>query len=139
MNEHTGQVRMSDKTGDPQADPDVVWRCPKSHLLLRVYRTRNGWHVLGQSFRVPPKDWLERADSGWTVDDIREGRVEPLNLRRVRGVDQMLELDINTWPFTGKPFEVGCRCNAVKVPLEWLADDCRRALDEHRTIERTIG
>lgn len=44
--EHTGQVRMSDKTGDPQFDhslEDVIWRCPKRHRLLRVFRIRAGW------------------------------------------------------------------------------------------------
>ena len=54
--EHTGKVRMSDKTGDPQFDhspPAVIWHCPKRHRLLRAFCLRTGWHLLGDEFETP--------------------------------------------------------------------------------------
>lgn len=122
-NEHTGQVRMSDKTQAHEFDyqpPAVVWLCLKKHRMLRVFRTRNGWHLLGDRFRVPMQEWLDRIGSGWTADDIHEGRVVAMGGRWVRGRNELLQLDIETWHFTGKPFEVGCRCGVVRANLEGL-------------------
>ena len=85
-NEHTGQVRMSDKTKAREFDhqpPAVVWLCPKRHRMLRVFRLRTGWHLLGDRFPVPMHDWLNRIGSEWTADDVREGRVVALNEREV--------------------------------------------------------
>jgi hypothetical protein len=68
---------------------------------------------------------------------IHEGRVVAMSGRWVRGQDRMLPLDIDTWPAVS--FEIGCRCSPGSVQLDDLAEDCRRARDEHRRIERTIS
>ncbi|MGZ4763920.1 MAG: hypothetical protein ACXV7I_15910 [Ilumatobacteraceae bacterium] len=140
MNEHTGQVRMHDLTKNPQFDhspESVIWRCPKRHRLLRVFRIRTGWHLLGDEFEVRVPEYLDRIGTEYTVDDIREGRVHALDARHVKGQDRMLPLDIATWPAVR--LEVGCRCAATYVSLGVLAEDCRRAQVEHPPITRTIG
>ena len=118
--------------------PVVEWRCGKRHSLLQVYKTRGGWRVHRERFPVPMQDWLDRTGSGWTVDDIRERRELVMNARQVGGPDKVLPLDIDRWPSADR-FEIGCRCKAVWVGLDKLAEDCRRARAEHRTIERKIG
>lgn len=143
MNEHTARVRMRDMLNDRQFDhspPVVVWRCPNSppHTLLRVYRTRNTWHLLGNGFRVPLKDYLKRIGSDWTVDDFKKGKVGALDPHRVEPIDKELPLDIDAWP-AGVQFEVGCHCKPVMIGLDVLAEDCRRARDERRCVKRTIG
>lgn len=139
--ERAGRVRMRDRTGNNDAfghqPPVVVWRCNKSHRMLRVFLARNEWHLMGDRLRVPLDDWLERTGGEYTVDDVREDRVGTMGQRRVEGVAQVLPLDIDTWP-AGR-FEVGCRCGTVWAELSWLADDCRHAAQTRRAVTRCIS
>ena len=140
MTRRSARIRMSDKVSDPRFDhssPVVVWRCPKRHRLLRVFVTRNEWHLLGDRFRVPTKEWLTRTGSEVTKADLREGRAAALEVGRVLGIDKTLPLDIDSWPAATR-LEVGCRCKPVAVTLDVLAEDCRRARDERVCVKRTI-
>lgn len=134
---------MRDRTGNDAAfghqPPVVVWRCGHKppHLMLRVFVSPDGWHLVGQRLRLHLDEWLKRMGSGYTVDDVRDGKVEAMNKRRAQGVDRMLPLDVDTWP-TGVRFEVGCRCATVWADLDWLAADARRARDTRGQVVRNI-
>ena len=136
---------MSAKTKDPRfahSDPVVVWWCHHKprRRVLQVFLTRNGWHVLGNRFRVSMDDWLKRGDSELTAEDIRDGKAAVMDGRRVTGVDKWLQLNIDLWPETGT-FEVGCTCHAtsaIQAEITWLAEDCRHARDQRRVIERVL-
>ena len=140
----TGRVRMRDRTRDDAAfghqPPVVVWRCAHKppHRVLRVFVSPDGWHLVGERLRVPLDQWLDRTGSTFTVDDLREGKAEAMNKRRVQGVDWLWPLDIDLWQH-GKAFEVGCRCGVVAAQVDWLADDARRARDTRTQVVRTIN
>jgi hypothetical protein len=125
----------------PSVPPVVKWRCagPQKHLMLRVFITREGWHVLGEGFRIPLPEWLERSGIGEhvTVDEYRERRASLSNARRVEGVDRELPLNIDNWP-ADEQFEVGCRCGHKFVGVAELAADCRHARDSSKPVVQDI-
>ena len=141
----TGRVRMRDRTRDDAAfghqPPVVVWRCAHKppHLMLRVFVSPDGWHLVGERLRVPLDQWLDRTGSKFTVDDLRDGKAEAMNKRRVQGVDRLLPIDIDSWP-TDVRFEVGCRHGGgVWAEIAWLAEDARQARNTKKPVRRTIS
>lgn len=112
--------------------PQVTWhaqQCRRGRRqcrILRAYRRPAGWLVLGESFRVPPADWLQRVDSEFSVDDHRSGRVFFPGMRLVRGVDRNLPLDTDSW--ADGEFEAGCDHGFGRFPIGDLAEDCREAV-----------
>jgi hypothetical protein len=140
----TGRVRMRDRTRDDASfghqPPVIVWYCAHKprHMMLRVFVSPDGWRLVGERLRLPLDQWLDRTGSTVTVDDLREGKAEAMNKRRVQGVDWLWPLDIDQWQ-NGRAFEVGCRRGiVVAAQVDWLADDARRARDTHKQVVRTI-
>lgn len=139
MSNHQHRMRdmLRDDPNYRTQPPVVVWRCPKRHLLLRVFVTRGGWLVTREDFKVPLTDWLARVGAPFTAEDVRAGRaVKPIC--RVSTEDHTLPLDIGAWP-TGRPFEVGCRCRPQSVDIGLLAEHCRQARDTRTPVVGTIG
>lgn len=143
MTAHAARVRMREKQVPP---PRIVWRCPKRHTMLRVYKLQTAWHVLGESFPVPMDEWLKRAGSDLTGRDVREGNPAIIgkrnadgrfNDRKVGGVDQELGLDETAWPTA--TFEVGCRCGVVDVTLGAVADDVQEHKNTRKTVARRVS
>ena len=144
-NKHTQRVRVKQvlrKTGlPPDGEPDhappvVLWRCPKRHLMLRVFLTRDGWHVLGESMRVSMEEWLRRTGSPFTVEQMRGKEAAAMAARKVSGVDKVLPMDLDAWSATVK-FEAGCRCGSAWFTINQLAADCRQARDTRHPVVRT--
>lgn len=117
--------------------------------LLRVYRGPLGWHVLGDSFRLRPDDWLRRtgftnpqgepidlAGHSATMEAHRAGEVYFANLRRVRGMKHWFPVLLDEWEPPTETFEVGCDHAITLVPVAVLLADCRRVVDGGRVVER---
>ena len=126
---------------DPEtrtSPPVVTWRCPKGHLLLRVFTTHGGWLVTRQDFKVTLTDWLARAGAPFTADDVRAGRVVPPNCR-VTTDDYTLPMDIDAWTQMVRSFEVGCRCGWHSHDIALLAQHCRQARDTRTPFVGVVG
>jgi hypothetical protein len=139
-------VRVRDVTRQGAGTPPVVvWKCAgKRHTMLRVFLNKGGWHVLGNSFRVPLREWLERQGAQFTVEDIHERAdtdlplAMPIDAHRIEGVDQELPLDVGAWP-VDIPLGIGCGCGQTIADLTALAADCVTARDTRNAVYRSIG
>ncbi|ORV33942.1 hypothetical protein AWC00_26640 [Mycobacterium conspicuum] len=105
--------------------------------MLRLFKYRDEFRVVGETFRVPLPDWLRRVGSPYTADEVRAGDAVALNPGKVIGMDESLPLDIALWP-TGVRAEVGCRCKVTTVPIAQLAADVKQTDTTKSTCERII-
>jgi hypothetical protein len=107
--------------------------------MLRVFVRPSGWHLLGDRFREPLENWLARTGGEFDVDDVRLGRVAPMNARRVSGIDKELPRDIDEWPRDVR-FEVGCShgCGVATVDIKVLAEHCRRAARTKKPVHEEM-
>lgn len=166
QSERTGRVRKNDrlqrveklKQGgftvpgtDPIGKAGVVWRCASkgAHRLARVWQTPVGWHLIGDSFRVQPQEWVDRLppveitfEDGnrrlFSLDeDWASGSAPVIRMREVAGVNQILDGDFDRWP-KGE-FEVGCRHGHARHDLGLLAEDCARFLTTRTVVSRTVS
>lgn len=115
------------------APPMVTWRVSECRCrVLSVYLSSDGWVIDGEDFDVPIPEWIDRINPDGTatvggvpvtLDSYRAGRFAAFNPGTVTGVQQVLDLDVETWP-AGGVFEVGCGHWHGEVPLADLAADC---------------
>ena len=124
MSNRAGRIRLAEKMNRPHPAPVVRWQCKKGHTLLRVFKFRDEYLVLGESFLIPLADWIERAHGDVPARDVKSGRVAAMEPKEVAGMNETLQLDIDEWP-AGVSAEVGCQCAAasVRVPIGDLAAD----------------
>ncbi len=129
-------LRQYDHPDNRTSPPVVTWRCPKGHLLLRVFITHGGWLVTRQDFKVTLTEWLARTGAPFTADDVRAGRVVRPDCR-ITTDDHTLPMDIDTWPRV--QFEVGCRCGWHSHDIALLAQHCRQARDTRTPFVGAVG
>ncbi len=135
MTDDLRRNRQEPRAEDAHTPPLVVWRrsgCCRARLL-RVFLTPQGWHVLGDGFRLTSGDWLERLG-----ERDADPRTVYLDKRRVEGVEQMLPLDLGQWPQGGE-FEVGCGDAATWVAIAVLAQHCAEARRTRRCVKGQVS
>ena len=136
---HTSKVRMGDRRGEQRETVAVEWHARGCrHRLLRVFLTPDGWHVLGDSFKEHPREWLNRVRPEvegvpLTLADRDAGKAAFPTLRKVRGVDRTLAHDTSGWDAV--TFEVGCGHGTTTGSTSALAEQC---LEFRRTRRKVV-
>jgi hypothetical protein len=117
---------------------------------LRVFKYRNPdeFRVVGESFKAPLPEYLERIDSPYTAEEVRGEDIAAMVRVRpdddapppeVIGMNEPMPLDTSASEWRADvAAEVGCRCSVTTVPIALLRDDVQHAETTRKPVRRTI-